>query len=206
MSRLGMFMKKIAPWRIWGIPNLAIGPIAVLSPISTLITDFNLSTSLQQHQPSSMSLMHSPPPGARSIDQILETARSKLIRLSPEQLLTELESSSKPVHVVDIRPAAQRELEGSFLVAPNCESQTLQLHIIERNVLEWRLDPQCESRLKDVVDAEGYETRIVIICSESYTSSLAAASLKEMGLRNATDLLGGQKAWKEFRASTWKSS
>lgn len=148
-----------------------------------------------------MAPVHSPPPGSRTIHQILETARSKLTRLTPKDLLAELESSSNPIHVIDIRPAAQRDLEGSFLVPPTRESHTRQVYIIERNVLEWRLDPQCESRLQNVVDVEGYQTRIVVICSEGYTSSLAAASLKELGLLNATDLVGGQKAWNQFRAS-----
>ncbi|RDI81944.1 hypothetical protein Vi05172_g8129 [Venturia inaequalis] len=146
---------------------------------------------------------HSPPPGAKSIDQILEIARSKLTRLTPDQLHAELESSTKPIHIIDIRPSAQRDLEALFLVPPTCDSQ---VHIIERNVLEWRLDPQCEARLKDVVDAEGYRTRLVVVCSEGYTSSLAAVALQELGLQNATDLVGGQKAWERFRASMGKSS
>ncbi|KAE9976220.1 hypothetical protein BLS_002161 [Venturia inaequalis] len=129
---------------------------------------------------------HSPPPGAKSIDQILEIARSKLTRLTPDQLHAELESSTKPIHIIDIRPSAQRDLEALFLVPPTCDSQ-------------------CEARLKDVVDAEGYRTRLVVICSEGYTSSLAAVALQELGLQNATDLVGGQKAWERFRVSMGKS-
>lgn len=68
--------------------------------------------------------------------------------------------------------------------------------IIERNVLEWRFDPQADSRLKDVVDARGYGTRVVIGCSEGYTSSLAARELQRLGLRHATDLEGGFCAWR----------
>ncbi|QDS74139.1 hypothetical protein FKW77_001139 [Venturia effusa] len=147
-----------------------------------------------------MASMHTQPPGAKNIQQILELARSKLIRLTPGQFMAKLQSASNPVHIIDIRPAAQRELEGPFTIPSSCHSDKHQVHVIERNVLEWRLDPQCEARRKDVVDAEGYQTRIVVICSEGYTSSLAAAALQEIGHHAATDLAGGQKAWKEFLA------
>ena len=67
--------------------------------------------------------------------------------------------------------------------------------IIERNVLEWRFDPRyLEGRL-DI--ATRYDLRIIIFCQEGYTSSLAAASLQDIGLLNATDVVGGIEAWKE---------
>lgn len=147
---------------------------------------------------------HTPPPGAKSIAQILDESRSQLNRVTPTQLLTELQSLSRTVHIVDIRPAAQRDREGPFYIRPTDdvlsgpESTSHHVHVIERNVLEWRLDPQCESRLQDVIDAQGYQTRIVVICSEGYTSSLAAVALKDLGLREATDLVGGQKGWTRF--------
>jgi len=83
---------------------------------------------------------------------------------------------------VDIRPAAQRahegEIDGSL--------------IIERNVLEWRFDPRCEARLPI---ADRFDLKVILFCHEGYTSSLAAACLHELGLLNATDIVGGYAAW-----------
>jgi len=82
---------------------------------------------------------------------------------------------------VDIRPAAQRAAEGEVSGAL----------IVERNVLEWRFDPACTARLPQA----RYDLRVIIMCSEGYTSSLAAAALRQLGLRAATDLDGGYRAW-----------
>lgn len=144
-------------------------------------------------------MTHTVPRGALSIAQILNEARSHLERISPERLLQELQNpdSTRPTHLVDIRPAAQREREGA-LTFPQDVCPGHQIHIIERNVLEWRLDPQADSRLKSIVDASGYDTRVVVACSEGYTSSLAARELQRLGLRNATDLNGGFWAWKHL--------
>ncbi len=65
--------------------------------------------------------------------------------------------------------------------------------IIERNHLEWRLDPTSEARIPEAVD---HNVQIILICSAGYSSSLAAASLQELGLHRATDLVGGAQAWK----------
>jgi rhodanese-related sulfurtransferase len=155
-----------------------------------------------------------PPPGAKSIDQILSEARSHIQRLTPSLLHRELVSPDPvwgPTHLVDIRPASQRSVEGAFtlslpgeLESSNLESNSSnsnpahKIHIIERNVLEWRFDPQSEARIQEIVDAFGYATRIVVVCSEGYTSSLAASELQRLGLSNATDLDGGYWAWKGF--------
>jgi rhodanese-related sulfurtransferase len=64
--------------------------------------------------------------------------------------------------------------------------------VIDRNVLEWRLDPASEHRLPEI---SGYHQRVVVVCEEGYASSLAAVSLQDLGLRNATDLDGGFRAW-----------
>ena len=64
--------------------------------------------------------------------------------------------------------------------------------LVERNVLEWRFDPRSEARLPE---ATGYDVHLIIMCAEGYSSSLAAASLQDLGLRNATDLAGGFVAW-----------
>jgi rhodanese-related sulfurtransferase len=84
--------------------------------------------------------------------------------------------------LVDIRPAAQRAQHGGIPGAI----------VIERNVLEWRLDPRSEARLSF---ADRYDLAVIITCQEGYTSSLAAASLQDIGLYRATDLAGGFAAW-----------
>ncbi len=129
-----------------------------------------------------------PPPDSKSISQILSEARSHLKRITPSQALLELQApatpSSAPVLLVDIRPAAQRAAEGEIAGSL----------IVERNVLEWRFDPRCEARLEV---ADRYDLRVIVMCQEGYTSSLAAKALQELGLGNATDLEGGYRAWKE---------
>jgi rhodanese-related sulfurtransferase len=128
-----------------------------------------------------------PPPGSRAIDEILALARTRLHRLLPRQAFEELRDAdiTVPVLLVDIRPAAQRAMHGQIPGAM----------IIERNVLEWRFDPRyLEGRL-DI--ATRFDLRIIIFCQAGYTSSLAAASLQDVGLLNATDVVGGFEAWKE---------
>ncbi|TFK65877.1 hypothetical protein BDN72DRAFT_871723 [Pluteus cervinus] len=127
-----------------------------------------------------------PPPSSRGIAQILEDARAKLQRISPRQAYNELVEPQvgAPTYLVDIRPAAQRESEGMIYGSL----------IVERNVLEWRLDPRSDARLGI---ADRYDVRIILFCQEGYASSLAALSLQELGLLNATDIIGGYRAWKE---------
>ncbi len=114
------------------------------------------------------------------IDVALESARAKLSRLSAGELPAAL---ARGAVLVDIRPAAQRAIEGEVPTAL----------IIERNVLEWRCDPTSEVRLPQAVDDD---VEWVVLCSEGYTSSLAAASLQEIGLHRATDVIGGYHALK----------
>ncbi len=64
--------------------------------------------------------------------------------------------------------------------------------MIDRNVLEWRLDPASPH----CIPRTGYEQRIIVVCNEGYSSSLAAAALRSLGLQNATDLEGGYEAWR----------
>jgi rhodanese-related sulfurtransferase len=118
-------------------------------------------------------------PGRRSIDQVLAQARSRLRRLEPHQADAEIRAGAL---LVDIRPQAQRADEGEVPGALR----------VERNVLEWRFDPASDSRLPL---AGSYDIRVIIMCSEGYTSSLAAAALQDLGLVNATDLAGGFRAW-----------
>jgi len=119
------------------------------------------------------------PPGSHTIDEILAAARARLLRVEPEEAFREMAEGAV---LVDIRPAAQRAIYGEI---PGSV-------IIERNHLEWRLDPCCEARLPWVT---GYDHRIIIFCQDSYTSSLAAAALLDLGLYRATDLIGGIRAW-----------
>ena len=115
----------------------------------------------------------------RTIDQLLDQARARLRRLDPHQAAAVIDDGGL---LIDIRPAGQRRDEGEIPGAI----------IVERNVLEWRLDPTSPHRLPEV---QGYDQPIVILCSEGYTSSLAAATLQDLGLHMATDLVGGFKAW-----------
>lgn len=112
------------------------------------------------------------------IDAMLEAARQRLQRLTAEQVPDALRRGAQ---LVDIRPAAQRAAEGEVPGAL----------LIERNVLEWRCDPTSEARLPQAVDDD---VEWVILCSEGYTSSLAAAALIDLGLHRATDVAGGYHA------------
>jgi len=118
------------------------------------------------------------PDGARSIGEVLAAARARLARLSPAEAFGEFCAGAT---LIDIRPAAQRAAAGEI---PGSV-------VVERNHLEWRFDPASEARLPWVT---GYELRPIVICAEGYTSSLAAAALRDLGL-DATDVIGGYAAW-----------
>jgi rhodanese-related sulfurtransferase len=120
------------------------------------------------------------PPGARGIDEILDAARARLARLDP---LAALAAQRDGAVLVDIRPVAQRARTG---VIPGAL-------VVERNVLEWRLDPASDARLPI---ADRYDLPVVVYCEEGYSSSLAAASLQDLGLHRATDPAGGIIAWR----------
>jgi rhodanese-related sulfurtransferase len=121
------------------------------------------------------------PIGRRTIEEVLESARRRMRRLTPAQAKNDWHSGAV---VVDIRPAAQREAEG---VLPGAL-------VIERNVLEWRFDPTSDARLP-IAD---YELQVIVLCQEGYASSLAAASLQELGIHQATDVIGGYAAWRDL--------
>jgi rhodanese-related sulfurtransferase len=59
--------------------------------------------------------------------------------------------------------------------------------VVDRNVLEWRLDPASPHRVAEV---STHGQHVVVLCSEGYASSLAAATLRDLGL-DATDVDGG---------------
>ena len=121
---------------------------------------------------------------SRSVDQLLAEVRATLPRRPPPSELDEIRARGGLI--VDTRPVAQRHRDGELPGAL----------VIERNVLEWRLDPASEHRLPE---ADGYDREIVIVCDEGYASSLAAASLQRLGLHRATDLDGGYQAWRMLR-------
>jgi rhodanese-related sulfurtransferase len=112
------------------------------------------------------------------IDQTLAAARARLRRLAAEELPAALDRGAL---LVDIRPEAQR----------TTDVEVPEALTIERNVLEWRCDPTSEARLPQAVDDD---VEWVILCSEGYTSSLAAAALQDLGLHRATDVVGGYQA------------
>ncbi|HUP84549.1 MAG TPA: rhodanese-like domain-containing protein [Acidimicrobiales bacterium] len=120
-----------------------------------------------------------------SIAELLESARARIApRLQPDELDGAIKRAAL---VVDIRPAEQRQRDGAL------ESAI----VIDRNVLEWRLDPSSPDRIHEVED---HDREIVIVCNEGYSSSLAAATLRDLGLHRATDLAGGYQAWVRARA------
>jgi rhodanese-related sulfurtransferase len=116
---------------------------------------------------------------ARTIADLLAEARERLQRLEPMDAWF---AAGQGALLVDIRPELNRQLEGSVPGAL----------VIERNVLEWRLDPTSDARIPEAVS---HDLQIVVFCNEGYTSSLAAAALQDLGLYRATDLVGGYRAW-----------
>lgn len=116
----------------------------------------------------------------RSVAELLEDARRRLHRLDPPAAHAAIRDGAI---LVDIRTVAQRAEQG---LVPGA------LHV-ERNVLEWRFDPACDARLPQ---AAGYGLHLIIMCVDGYASSLAAASLRDLGLARATDLAGGYMAWR----------
>ncbi|KAK7460618.1 hypothetical protein VKT23_009338 [Stygiomarasmius scandens] len=111
-----------------------------------------------------------PPPGSRSIEQLLSDKRAKLQRITPEQAYKELQEPE----------VEEGNITGSL--------------VIDRNVLEWRFDPRSSSKLS-IVDR--YDLRIIVFCQDGSSSSLAAYSLQELGMLNATDIIGGYSAWRD---------
>ena len=117
-----------------------------------------------------------------SIDGVLEQSRRTLDRVEPEQLADEMAAGAL---VVDIRPVENRDSEGALPGAL----------VVDRNVLEWRLDPTSPDR---IAEADDPERRVILVCNEGYASSLAAETLRKVGVRRATDLVGGYRAWREL--------
>jgi rhodanese-related sulfurtransferase len=115
-----------------------------------------------------------------TIDELLTAARARLTRPGPREAAA---LAADGAILVDTRPQWQRADEGELPGAL----------LIERNHLEWRLDPTSDARIPQATD---HDVRWIVVCSEGYSSSLAAASLQDLGLHNATDLDGGFRGWK----------
>jgi rhodanese-related sulfurtransferase len=115
-----------------------------------------------------------------TIDEVLKQARRKLVRVEPQEAAAELANGAL---LVDTRTETQRAMHGEIPGAI----------VIDRTVLEWRLDPTSPSRIEQATD---HQIRVIVVCAEGFSSSLAAASLQDIGLVNATDLVGGFQAWK----------
>jgi rhodanese-related sulfurtransferase len=128
---------------------------------------------------------HTSAMSGQTIEGLLADARRGLDRVPAQALDAEQRAGAL---IVDIRPVDQRERDGDLPGAV----------VIDRNVLEWRLDPSSPHRIDAIAD---YERRIIIVCNEGYSSSLAAATLRRLGLHRATDLVGGFTAWAEFTQS-----
>jgi rhodanese-related sulfurtransferase len=119
----------------------------------------------------------------RSVEDLLAQARLEIERVDPGELER---LRAEGALVVDIRPERQRAEEGELPFGI----------VVERNVLEWRFDPLGDHALPEV---QGYDQQVVVVCSEGYASSFAAASLHQLGFVLAADLEGGYRAWRAWR-------
>lgn len=119
------------------------------------------------------------PASVPRIELLLEQERAGLVRVEAKDLAGEMAAGAL---VVDTRPVEQRRRDGDLPGAV----------VVDRNVLEWRLDPTSPHRIEEVMSSD---RRIIVVCNEGYSSSLAAATLRRLGLLRATDLVGGIQAW-----------
>ena len=122
----------------------------------------------------------SEPGGFGTVDELLAAARAQIDRLTPTEALAETQAGAV---LVDIRPVEQRDRDGQLPGA----------RVIQRNVVEWRLDPRCENRDPELARPG---QRVILVCDEGYQSSLAAATVRRFGL-DAADVVGGVQAWRK---------
>jgi rhodanese-related sulfurtransferase len=115
-----------------------------------------------------------------TIDELLARAREGLTRLHPHEAALAMRRGAT---LVDIRSDSQIARDG---VVPGAL-------VIARNVLEWRLDPASDYRHQRAPDLADH---VILMCDEGYQSSLAAATLQQLGFEHATDLAGGFQAWR----------
>ena len=122
-------------------------------------------------------------PETITVDAWLTGARARLDRVQPQDLAQEIADGAI---VIDTRDSADREAEGALPGAV----------IVNRNVLEWRMSPSSPTRLEGITA----DLRVIIVCNDGFSSSIAAASLHDLGLPRATDLVGGYRAWRAVTA------
>jgi rhodanese-related sulfurtransferase len=118
-------------------------------------------------------------PAARTIDQLLAQVRSRIDRIGPWEAAARLAAGAL---LIDTRPWEQRSRDGEVPGAV----------VVDRNVLEWRLDPASPYRIPEVT---GYHLEVIVLCNQGYSSSLVADTLRSLGLRRAVDVVGGFEAW-----------
>lgn len=116
----------------------------------------------------------------KTIDELLAEARAGLVRLEPDEARDAIGAGAL---LIDIRAESQRGADG---IVPDAIW-------LARNVLEWRCDPDCDARDDRVGDLDRH---VIVMCDEGYQSSLAAATLQQLGFAGATDLAGGFQAWR----------
>jgi len=116
---------------------------------------------------------------ARTVDELLERVRARIDRVQPVEAARRLAAGAL---LVDTRPVEQREQDGEVPGAV----------VVDRNVLEWRLDPASPHRIPEVT---GYDLDVVVLCNQGYSSSLVADTLRSLGLHRAVDVIGGFEAW-----------
>ena len=119
------------------------------------------------------------PGGARTIEELLEAARARIERVEPGEVMARVSAGAL---LVDTRPVEQRERDGEVPGAV----------VVDRNVLEWRLDPASPWRIPEVT---GYDLEVIVLCNHGYSSSLVADTLRSLGLRRTVDVVGGFQAW-----------
>ena len=119
------------------------------------------------------------PPGARTIDELLASVRARIDRVHPREVPARVAAGAL---LVDTRPWEQRLRDGAVPGAV----------VVDRNVLEWRLDPAGPDRIPQVT---GYDLEVVVLCNEGYSSSLVADTLRTLGLTRSVDVIGGFVAW-----------
>lgn len=119
------------------------------------------------------------PPGARTIDDLLASVRARIDRVHPADVPARTAAGAL---LVDTRPWEQRSRDGAVPGAV----------VVDRNVLEWRLDPASPHRIPEVT---GYDLDVIVLCNEGYSSSLVADTLRTLGLSRTVDVIGGFVAW-----------
>jgi rhodanese-related sulfurtransferase len=120
-----------------------------------------------------------PPSGASTIDDLLARVRGRIDRIQPEEAAARLAAGAL---LVDTRPCEQRSRDGEVPGAV----------VVDRNVLEWRLDPASPWRIPEATD---HDVEVIVLCNQGYSSSLVADTLRTLGLHRAVDVIGGFEAW-----------